>query len=61
MTLKVLGINLGILGILGGIICLILSIRHTKHCASQLIGFMLSRISFDTGSAFHLDFISIQT
>ena len=66
MTVEVLGISLGILGIVWGIICLMLSIRHIKHCAGQLsasllIVFILSQILFDVGLAFHLDFMSTQT
>ena len=66
MTVEVLGISLGILGIVWGIICLMLSIRHIKHYAGQLsfsllISFMFSQIFFDVGLAFDLDFISMQT
>jgi hypothetical protein len=66
MTVEVLGISLGILGMVWGIICLMLSIRHIKHRAGQLsasllIVFILSRIFFDVGLAFHLDFMSTQT
>lgn len=65
MTGEVLGISLGILGIVWGIICLVLSIRHMKYYAGQLsvsllISFVLSQILFDVGLAFDLDFISMQ-